>query len=253
MFFSKRLKNISNLKHCFFSRKNGVSKGIYNSLNCGINSKDNKENVIQNINIVSKKLNCEKKPIVALNQNHGNKVVCFNNQKDVKNKIIGDAIVTTLKNVGISVLTADCVPILFYNPKKKIVGCVHAGWKGALNGIIENTIDKFLELNSNTRDLVVAIGPCINHHHYEVGHDFYKKFVDQNKNNQQFFIVLNDKKYLFNIRSYINAKLIRLGINNIDHIEMDTFSNKENFFSYRRSKKNGDKDYGRCISIIITT
>ena len=253
MFFSKRLKNISNLKHCFFSRKNGVSKGIYNSLNCGINSKDNKENVIQNINIVSKKLNCEKKPIVALNQNHGNKVVCFNNQEDVKNKIIGDAIVTTLKNVGISVLTADCVPILFYNPKKKIVGCVHAGWKGALNGIIENTVDKFLELNSNTRDLVAAIGPCINHHNYEVGHDFYKKFVDQNKNNQQFFIVLNDKKYLFNIRSYINAKLIRLGINNIDHIEMDTFSNKENFFSYRRSKKNDDKDYGRCISVIIMT
>ena len=253
MFFSKRLKNISNLKHCFFSRKNGVSKGIYNSLNCGISSKDNRENVIQNINIVSKKLNCEKNPIVALNQNHGNKVVCFNNQEDIKNKIIGDAIVTTLKNVGISVLTADCVPILFYNPQKKIVGCVHAGWKGALNGIIENTVDKFLELNSNTRDLVAAIGPCINHHHYEVGHDFYKKFVDQNKNNQQFFIVLNDKKYLFNIRSYINAKLIRLGINNIDHIEMDTFSNKENFFSYRRSKKNDDKDYGRCISVIIMT
>ena len=253
MFFSKRLKNISNLKHCFFSRKNGVSKGIYNSLNCGINSKDNRENVIQNINIVSKKLNCEKKPIVALNQNHGNKVVCFNNQENVKNKIIGDAIVTTIKNVGISVLTADCVPILFYNPKKKIVGCVHAGWKGALNRIIENTVDKFLELNSNTRDLVAAIGPCINHHYYEVGHDFYKKFVDQNKNNQQFFIVLNDKKYLFNIRNYINAKLIGLGINNIDHIEMDTFSNKENFFSYRRSKKNDDKDYGRCISVIIMT
>ena len=253
MFFSKRLKNISNLKHCFFSRKNGVSKGIYNSLNCGINSKDNKENVIQNINIVSKKLNCEKKPIIALNQNHGNKVVCFNNQEDVKNKMIGDAIVTTLKNVGISVLTADCVPILFYNPKKKIIGCVHAGWKGALNGIIENTVNKFLELNSNIRDLVAAIGPCINRHHYEVSHDFYKKFVDQNENNQQFFIVLNNKKYLFNIRSYINTKLIRLGINNIDHIEMDTFSNEENFFSYRRSKKNDDKDYGRCISVIIMT
>ena len=108
---------------------------------------------------------------------------------------------------------------------------MHAGWKGALNGIIENTVDKFLELNSNTRDLVAAIGPCINHHHYEVSHDFYKKFVGQNKNNQQFFIVLNNKKYLFNIRSYVNAKLIRLGINNIDHIEMDTFSNEENFFS----------------------
>ena len=253
MFFSKKLKKFENLKHCFFSRKNGVSKGIYNSLNCGLSSKDNKKKVIQNINIVCKKLNCEKKPIITLNQIHSNKVVCFNNQEEVKDKIIGDAIVTKLKNIGIGVLTADCVPILFCDLKKKIIGCVHVGWKGAINGIIENTIDKFLELNSNARDLVAAIGPCINHHHYEVGYDFYKKFLSQNKNNGRFFIISNDKKYLFNIRSYINAKLIGLGIKNIDHIKMDTFSDKENFFSYRRSKKDNDKDYGRCISVIIMT
>ena len=253
MFFSKRLKNISNLKHCFFSRKNGVSKGIYNSLNCGINSKDNKENVIQNINIVSKKLNCEKKPIVALNQNHSNKVVCFNNREDVKNKIIGDAIVTTLKNVGISVLTADCVPILFCNPKKEIVGCVHAGWKGAFNGIVENTIDKFLEKNCRLKDLIAAIGPCINQLNYEVGQDFYNKFIYQNEENKKFFIILNNKKYLFDIRGYIGSKLVKLGIKNIDNIEMDTFSDKENFFSYRRSVIDNDKDYGRCISVIFMT
>ena len=177
MFFSNQLKNISNLKHCFFSRKNGVSKRIYNSLNCGLNSKDDKKNVIQNINIVCKKLNCDKKPIITLNQTHSNKVVCFNNPEKVKDKIVGDAIVTKLKNIGIGVLTADCVPILFCDPKKKIIGCVHAGWKGALSGVIENTIDKFLELNSNARDLIAAIGPCINHQRYEVGHDFYKNFV----------------------------------------------------------------------------
>ncbi len=253
MFFSNQLKNIPNLKHCFFSRKNGVSKGIYNSLNCGLGSKDDKKNVIQNINIVCKKLNYEKKQIITLNQAHSNKVVCFNNREELKDKIIGDAIVTKLKNVGIGVLTADCAPILLCDPQKKIIACVHIGWKGALNGVIENTIDKFLELNSNERDLVAAIGPCINHQHYEVGHDFYKKFLIQSKNNGQFFIISNKKKYLFNIRSYINTKLIGLGIKNIDHIKMDTFSDKENFFSYRRSKKNNDKDYGRCISVIIMT
>jgi len=114
MFFSNQLNNISNLKHCFFSRKNGVSKGIYNSLNCGLNSNDDKKNVIQNINIVCKKLNCEKKPIITLNQTHGNKVVCFNNREKVKDKMFGDAIVTKLKNIGIGILTADCVPILFF-------------------------------------------------------------------------------------------------------------------------------------------
>ena len=114
-------------------------------------------------------------------------------------------------------------------------------------------MDKFLELNSNTGDLVAAIGPCINHRHYEVGDDFYKKFLAKSKNNEKFFIILNNKKYLFDIRSYINSKLIALGINNIDHIKMDTFSDKENFFSYRRSIKDDEKDYGRCISVIIMT
>jgi hypothetical protein len=253
MFFSNQLKKNSNLNHCFFSRKNGISKGIYNSLNCGLGSKDDRKNVIQNINIVCKKLNFKKKTIITLNQIHSNRAVCFNSSKEVKDKMVGDAIVTKIKNIGIGILTADCAPILFYDFKKKIIGCAHVGWKGALSGIIENTIDKFLKLNSNTKDIIAAIGPCINHRNYEVGFDFYKKFIDQSKINKKFFIVSKNKKYYFDIRSYINTKLVKLGIKNIDHIEIDTFSDKENFFSYRRSKKDNDKDYGRCISVIIMT
>ncbi len=253
MFFSKQLKNISNLNHCFFSRKNGASKGIYNSLNCGLGSNDDKKNVFKNIKIVNQKLNKKKKLIVTLNQIHSNKVVYLNNHEQIEDKLTGDAIITKLINVGIGVLTADCVPILFYEPKEKVIGCVHAGWKGALSGIIENTIDKFLELNCNPKDLIAAIGPCISYQYYEVGYDFYKKFLAKNKNNKKFFIVTNDKKKLFNIRGYINSKLTTLGIVNIDHIKMDTFSDNKNFFSYRRSMKNNDKDYGRCISVIIMT
>ena len=253
MFFSNQLTNISNLKHCFFSRKNGVSKGIYSSLNCGLGSKDDKKKVIQNINIVCKKLNYKKEKIITLNQVHSNKVVYLNNPKEVKDKIIGDAIVTHLSNVGIAILTADCVPILVCDPKKKIIGCIHAGWKGALNGIIENTIDKFVKFNCNLKDLVSAVGPCIGHKHYEVDHDFYKKFFTNSKNNDKFFTISKNRKYLFNIRSYINSKLIKLGISNIEHIKMDTFSDKENFFSYRRSIKDNEEDYGRCISVIFMT
>ena len=253
MFFSSQLGNILNLKHCFFSRKNGVSEGIYSSLNCGLGSKDDKRNVIQNIKIVCKKLNCDKKPIITLNQVHSNKVIYFSNRKEIKDKVTGDAIVTKLKNIGIGVLTADCVPILFFDPQQEIIGCVHAGWRGALNGIVENTINKFLELNSNISDLIISIGPCISYQNYEVGLYFYNKFINQNKRNKQFFITSNGKKYFFNIRNYINEKLVGLGIKNIDHIDIDTFSSEENFFSYRRSKKNNDKDYGRCISVIIMT
>jgi len=253
MFFSNKIKNTTNLKHCFFSRKNGVSKGIYNSLNCGLGSKDDKKNVIQNINIVSRKLKLKKEPILTLNQIHSNKVVYFYNKKKIKNKVIGDAIVTKMKNVGIGVLTADCAPILFCDPKKKIIGCVHAGWKGTLNGIIENTINKFLKLDSDIKNLIVAVGPCIGYQNYEVGFDFYNKFTNQNKNNKQFFIVSNKNKYFFDLRNFIHTKLHGLGVRNIDHVKKDTFLDKENFFSYRRSKKYKDIDYGRCISVIMMT
>ena len=254
MFFSKQLKNISNLKHCFFSRKNGVSKGIYSSLNCGINSKDNKENVIQNINIVSKKLNCEKKPIVALNQNHGNKVVCFSNQEDIKNKVIGDAIVTTLKNVGISVLTADCVPILFYNPKKKIVGCAHAGWKGALHGILPSVIEAMEDLGAQRQRIVAAIGPTIAQASYEVGPEFPKLFLEQDPNNVDFFIRSErEGHFMFDLPGYVAKVLKLLKIGSVEDLARDTCAEESLFYSYRRATKRGDPDYGRCVSAITIT
>ena len=121
-----------------------VSKGIYHSLNCGLGSNDNKKNVFKNIYIVSKKINSKKKTTITLNQIHSNKVIYFENEESIKNKLSGDAIVTKIKNIGIGILTADCAPILFYDFKKKIIGCAHVGWKGALSGIIENTIDSYI-------------------------------------------------------------------------------------------------------------
>jgi len=137
MFFSAKLKKFKNLKHCFFSRKNGYSKGIYKSLNCGMGSNDKKEIVLKNLELISKKIGCKKESLITLNQKHSNKVLFFKNGKNIKNKLNGDAIVCSVKKVGIGILAADCAPILFYDPRKKIIGCVHSGWKGALNGIIK--------------------------------------------------------------------------------------------------------------------
>ena len=161
MFFSKKLQKFKNIKHCFFSRKNGISQGIYESLNCGMGSNDNKENVIKNLESVSKKIGCKKELLITLNQMHSNKVIYFENKTDVKNKLYGDAIISKVKNVGIGNLAADCAPILFYNPIKKVISCAHVVWKGALNGIIKNTIKKFNELNCKNEDLIAVIGPCI--------------------------------------------------------------------------------------------
>ena len=253
MFFSKKLKKFKNLKHCFFSRKNGVSKGHYESLNCGLGSNDKKENVLKNLDWVAKKITCRKEYLITLNQKHTNQVIHFDSGKSVKNKLTGDAIVSEVKNIGIGILTADCAPIFFYDRKKKIIGCAHAGWKGVLKGVIKNTVKKFNELNSNNNDLIAAVGPCINKKNYEVKADFFEKFISQDKNNENFFNKISSEKYFFDLRGFINKELSNLNIKNIDNIEMDTFSEKEFFYSYRRSRLNEEQDYGRCISVILMT
>ena len=253
MFFSKKLKKFANLKHCFFSRKNGVSKGYYESLNCGLGSGDKKENVMKNLELVAKKITCSKESLITLNQRRTNQVIHFDSASAVKDKLTGDAIISEVKNIGIGILTADCAPIFFYDHKKKIIGCAHAGWKGALNGIIRNTVKKFKELNSNNNDLIAVIGPCINKDNYKVQIDFFKKFVDQDKINENFFQKISDGQYNFDLRSFINKELANLNIKKIENIEMDTFSQRELFYSYRRSRLNREQDYGRCISVILMT
>jgi len=253
MFFSKKLEKFKNLKHCFFSRKNGFSNGYYKSLNCGLGSKDKKENVLNNLEFVAKKITCSKESLITLNQRHTNQVIHFDNNKSVKNKLTGDAIVSEVKNIGIGILTADCAPIFFYDPKKKIIGCAHAGWKGALKGVIRNTVKKFNELKSNNNDLIAAVGPCISKKNYEVKADFFEKFILQDKNNKKFFDIVNNEKYFFDLRGFINKELSSLNIKNIENIEMDTYSEKEFFYSYRRSCFDREQDYGRCISVILMT
>ena len=253
MYYSSKLNKFKKLNHCFFSRKNGVSSGYYESLNCGLGSQDDKKNVLKNLEIVSKNIFCKKNSLITLNQKHSNQVVHFKNNRSIKNKIDGDAIVCEVKNIGIGILAADCAPVLFYDPKKSIIGCAHAGWKGALNGIIKNTIKKFKELNSNINDLIVVVGPCIGRESYEVKKDFVTNFVKNSTNNEIFFKEINDAKYLFDLRGFINKEISDLNIKNIENIDMDTFQEKEFFYSYRRSYLNNENDYGRCISVIMMT
>ena len=250
MFFSKNLIKKSKIKHCFFSNENGVSKNIYKSLNCGIGSKDKKKNVIKNLKIVSKKIKCNYKNIITMRQAHGKKVLFINKNLINKKKLICDAILTNQKEICISVLTADCVPILIHDPAKNIIGAVHSGWKGAYKGIIQNTIKKFLKLGSKKNDLIIAIGPCISQKNYEVDVLFYKKFLRKNKINKKFFKIRNDM-FFFNLRKYVEYQFKLSFIKNINHINLDTFDQKNNFFSRRNAISNGYKDYGRNISIIM--
>ena len=248
MFYSKKFKKLKNINHCFFSRNYGYSSGIYDSLNCGRGSKDNKKNIIKNFSFVSKKINVQPNNLLLMHQTHSNKVTIINKKNKNSKKFYSDAIITNIKGLALGVVTADCVPILLYDQKNETIACIHAGWKGAFSGIIENTIEKLKKLNSNNK-IYSCLGPCIGKYSYEVNLDFYKKFIIKSKNNKVYFSRKNKNKKLFNIRKYVSDKLLKLGVN-VDQVNHDTFKDKNNFFSYRRSQKMHEKDYGRCISVI---
>ena len=248
MFFSEKLNKFSNLKHCFFSKNNGFSSGLYESLNCGIGSKDKVSNVKENLNYVANFMGVKSENLILMNQTHSNNVVLINPNNNYS-KIDADAIITKSKGFALGVLTADCVPIIFYDQINNTIGCVHAGWKGAFSGIIENLIDKLIGINKKFK-ITASVGPCIQQKSYEVDHSFFKNFVNDDKENELLFKKKNSEKFLFDLRGYVNKKLKNNGIIDVDNIEMDTFSDDKNFFSYRRSLKLAETDYGRCISTI---
>ena len=250
MFYSNKLNQFNNIKHCFFSKKNGFSKGIYKSLNCSPGSNDKKENIKKNLGLVSKKMGIKKEDLILMYQTHSNKVFVIDKESQKNKKIIADALVTKLKGLAIGVLTADCVPIILYDEINQIIGCIHAGWKGVISGVIENTLNKFKEINNNNNKISAAIGPCIGNESYEVSLEFYDNFLKDSEINKKFFSKKNNEKFLFNLRGYVNNKLSSCGVINIDNIDVDTFKDEDTFFSYRRSKKLGEPDYGRCISTI---
>ena len=247
MFYSKKLKKFKEIKHCFFSRKGGFSKGIYKSLNCGRGSKDNKKNVLKNLMIVSKKMNVNTKRLVLMHQTHSNKVIEVKKSKILR-QVRSDAIITKVKNIAIGVVTADCVPVLIFDYKNKVIACIHAGWKGAFSDIIKNTILKIKKLNSDCK-IYASIGPCIGKNSYKVDLKFFAKFISKSKKNKKYFSNKNKKKKLFNLRKFVEDKLLSLKVT-VDHVNFDTYRDKNNFFSYRRSSILKQEDYGRCISVI---
>ena len=247
MIKSKKFKKFKNIKHSFFNNLGGVSSGIYKSLNCGVGSNDSKTNVIKNLKIVSKKI-VKNKKIVLLNQLHSSKIYFIN--KFSNRKLMGDGLITSTRGIPIGILTADCAPILFFDPRKNIIGAAHSGWKGAYKKIGKKMVNIFKKRGSRLNDIYAVIGPCISQNNYEIKNDFKTKFLRQSIKNKKYFKI-SKKKIYFDLKGYIFRQLKNAGINNIEIIKKDTFNPKNNFFSARRSLKKKINDYGRNISIIM--
>ena len=250
MIQSKKLSKFKKINHGFFNRNNGISKGIYKSLNCGPGSKDKKKDIQKNLEIVRKKIGKNSKKIFLLNQIHSNKFVYIDKNFTLKKKIKADAVITNQKNLPIAILTADCVPLLLYENKKNIVAAIHAGWKGAYKDIIVKVINFMLSKGCDRKNITVAIGPCISQKNYNVKEDFKIKFLKKDKKNKIFFKKRKDLIY-FNLPNYVKYQLKSNGINRVDLLKIDTFDKKNNYFSARRSLRLKHDDYGRNISIIM--
>ena len=251
MIRSKKLKKLKEISHGFFNRNGGKSKGIYKSLNCGLGSNDKKINIQKNLKIAKNKISKNSKNILLVNQTHSQKYIYINNSNKIKSKRVkADAIITNQKKLPIAILTADCVPILIYDDTSKIIAAIHAGWKGAYKGIIDNVIRFMIKKGSKIRNIHAAIGPSISQRNYNVKKDFLKRFLKKNKKNKVFFKKRKNLIY-FNLPKYVKSQLISNKISNIDHINIDTYNYKNNFFSARRSLRLNHDDYGRNISIIM--
>jgi len=247
---SKKLAKLKNLKHGFFNSSGGKSKGIYQSLNCGPGSKDLSVNVKKNLQVVKKKISNSAKNIFLLNQIHSNKLVYIDNNYKLTQKPKADAVITNQKNLPIAVLTADCVPILIYDNKKRIVAAIHAGWKGAFKGIIDKVIKFMVKKGCSLKNITAAIGPSISVKNYEIKDDFMKKFLKKDKKSLKYFKINNNKLY-FDLSQYVYSQILQNKIKNIDTIKLDTFDIKNKFFSARRALSLKQNDYGRNISIIM--
>ncbi len=249
---SKLLEN-DDINHGFFTRNAGVSTGLYNSLNIAYSSSDNPDNILENRKIIAKDMGINVDNLVILQQIHSNIVHVidepFNSREEVAK---GDALVTNKTGIAIAVMTADCVPVIFADDKNKIVGVAHAGWGGAISGVLENTIKSMQELGADINNIKAAIGPCIGRDSYEVGLEFYQRFINESNFNSNFFIKSSKTdKYYFDISAFVAYKLSNSGIKNIDMLDIDTLKNEDKFFSYRRSCIRKEEDYGRQLSVVV--
>jgi YfiH family protein len=248
-----------NLAHGFFTRGGGVSNTEdFFSLNCNPRSSDDKENVLKNQKLVCKSLGFKSDNLKLINQVHSSKVVTILDTHQELNEMQADALVTTVPDLLLGINTADCVPILFFEPHNRIIAAAHAGWKGALNGIIENTLHAMEDLGGMLPSIIASIGPCIQQYSYEVDQTFYDQFLSKNNNNSMFFINSKNKDhYMFDLPGYCIHKLRQIGLLKIENLGIDTYSNPNVLFSFRRSTHENTSSakpkFGTQLSVIGLT
>jgi YfiH family protein len=247
---SDLLSGIPGLRHAFFTREGGVSDGIYAGLNGGLGSGDVSANVLENRRRMAEHMGVAPDRFLSLHQIHSPDVVVATGPWDGADRPKADAIVTRTAQLAIGVTTADCGPVLFVDPVQRVIGAAHAGWKGALTGVLESTLTAMEKLGAERGQIIAAIGPMIRQPSYEVGAEFVERFLDADADYAVFFLPSPRQGHaMFDLAGFIRMRLEKAGVLMIDDLGTDTYAD-DRFFSYRRSVHRNEPDYGRHVHAI---
>jgi len=244
-----RSRLLAGVPHGFLGRKGGVSDGIHAGLNVGLGSDDDREAVLENRRraVTAVMPGAE---LATVHQVHSPDVVTVNEVLPIDARPHADAMVTDRPGILLGILTADCVPVLFADLQAGVVGAAHAGWKGAITGVTDNTLNAMEALGADRARIVCAVGPCIAQKSYEVDDGFYRRFVQEADENERFFADGKPGHWQFDIEGYVAARLAEAGVTKVECLGEDTYSQPDRFFSYRRSCHCSEPGYGREISLI---
>ena len=238
------------VRHGFFTRRGGVSRGRYASLNCGFSSEDDPAAVRTNRGRAMAALELPPKALHTGRQVHGTTVITATAPWPDPPRVEADAVVTDRPGLAVAVLTADCAPVLLADPEAGVVGAVHAGWRGALAGVIEAAIAAMTTLGARRERLTAAIGPCIRQASYEVGPEFQTAFLGDDPANARFFVAGGGDRLRFDLEGYVTARLAAAGAQAIEVLGEDTVADPDRFFSNRRTQQNGGGRFGLLLSAI---
>ena len=247
---SESLSALGGITHGYFTRKGGTSSGIYGSLNAGLGSGDERVSVVENRRRMTAELGTGKTSLATPYQVHSADAV-YTDQAWNAERPKADAVVTDVPGLAVGIVTADCGPVLFADPVAKVVGAAHAGWKGAVTGIMEATIETMIARGARKENILAVLGPTISAKNYEVGPEFPAPFLDEDAANDRFFTPSkNEGHHMFDLPAYIVDRLTKNGVK-ANQLGQCTYELEDQFYSYRRTTHRDEPDYGRQLSAII--